>query len=189
MMRTRKIIGTVGIVTTAALTLVACGKSNKSTSNEGAKTASKFPIETPVKTAKKGGTIKVAEVTDTPFTGVFNEELQMDQPSADVASPGQESLFETDDNYKINDMHPATLKLDRKAKTATITVKKGVKWSDGKQVTAKDIEFAYEIIANKATKSQRYANQLNIINGLKEYHEGKAKTISGIEMPDIQMDE
>ena len=184
MMRTRKILGSVGVVTAAALTLVACGKSNKTASNEGAKTASKFPVETPVKTAKKGGTIKVAEITDTPFTGVFNEELQMDQPSADVASPGQESLFETDDEYKINDKGPATLKLDRKAKTATITVKKGVKWSDGKQVTAKDIEFAYEIIANKATKSQRYANQLNIINGLKEYHEGKVKTISGIEMPD-----
>ena len=81
MMRTRKILGSVGVVTAAALTLVACGKSNKTASNEGAKTASEFPVETPVKTAKKGGTIKVAEVTDTPFTGVFNEELQMDQPN------------------------------------------------------------------------------------------------------------
>ena len=59
MMRTRKILGSVGLITAAALTLVACGKSNKSASNEGAKTASKFPIETPVKTAKKGGTIKL----------------------------------------------------------------------------------------------------------------------------------
>ena len=182
-MRTRKIWASVGIVSTAALALAACGKNN-TTSNEGAKTDSKFPVQTPVKTAKKGGTIKVAEVTNTPFTGVFNEELQMDQPSADVSSPGQESLFDTDNHYKINDKGPATLKLDRKANTATITVKKGVKWSDGKQVTAKDVEFAYEIIANKATNSQRYASQFNIINGMKEYHEGKAKTISGIEMPD-----
>ena len=182
-MKKGKLIGSVGVLTAATLTLVACGKSNTK-SNEGAKTASKFPIQTPVKTAKQGGTLKVAEVTNTPFTGVFNEELQMDQPSADVTSPGQESLFDTDDHYKINDKGPATLKLDRKAKTATITIKKGVKWSDGKQVTAKDIEFAYEIIANKATKSQRYATQFNIINGMSDYHEGKSKTISGIEMPD-----
>ena len=182
-MKKGKLIGSVGVLTAATLTLVACGKSNTK-SNEGAKTASKFPIQTPVKTAKQGGTLKVAEVTNTPFTGVFNEELQMDQPSADVTSPGQESLFDTDDHYKINDKGPATLKLDRKAKTATITVKKGVKWSDGKQVTAKDVEFAYEIIANKATKSQRYATQFNIINGMADYHEGKSKTISGIEMPD-----
>ena len=182
-MKKGKLLGSVGVLTAATLTLVACGKSNTK-SNEGAKTASKFPIQTPVKTAKQGGTLKVAEVTNTPFTGVFNEELQMDTPSGDVASPGQESLFDTDDHYKINDKGPATLKLDRKAKTATITVKKGVKWSDGKQVTAKDVEFAYEIIANKATKSQRYASQFNIINGMADYHEGKAKTISGIEMPD-----
>lgn len=182
-MKKGKLIGSVGVLTAATLTLVACGKSNTK-SNEGAKTASKFPIQTPVKTAKQGGTLKVAEVTNTPFTGVFNEELQMDQPSADVTSPGQESLFDTDDHYKINDKGPATLKLDRKAKTATITIKKGVKWSDGKQVTAKDVEFAYEIIANKATKSQRYATQFNIINGMADYHEGKSKTISGIEMPD-----
>ena len=182
-MKKGKILGSVGVLTAATLTLVACGKSNTK-SNEGAKTASKFPIQTPVKTAKQGGTLKVAEVTNTPFTGVFNEELQMDQPSADVTSPGQESLFDTDDHYKINDKGPATLKLDRKAKTATITIKKGVKWSDGKQVTAKDVEFAYEIIANKATKSQRYATQFNIINGMADYHEGKSKTISGIEMPD-----
>ncbi|KJY57949.1 Oligopeptide ABC transporter substrate binding protein [Lactobacillus kimbladii] len=182
-MKKGKLLGSVGVLTAATLTLVACGKSNTK-SNEGAKTASKFPIQTPVKTAKQGGTLKVAEVTNTPFTGVFNEELQMDQPSADVTSPGQESLFDTDDHYKINDKGPATLKLDRKAKTATITIKKGVKWSDGKQVTAKDVEFAYEIIANKATKSQRYATQFNIINGMSDYHEGKSKTISGIEMPD-----
>ena len=182
-MKKGKLIGSVGVLTAATLTLVACGKSNTK-SNEGAKTASKFPIQTPVKTAKQGGTLKVAEVTNTPFTGVFNEELQMDQPSADVTSPGQESLFDTDDHYKINDKGPATLKLDRKAKTATITIKKGVKWSDGKQVTAKDVEFAYEIIANKATKSQRYATQFNIINGMADYHEGKSKSISGIEMPD-----
>ena len=182
-MKKSKFLSSLGVVTAAALTLVACGKS-ESSSNESAKTASKFPVETKSTAAKKGGTIKVAVETDTPFTGIFNEELQMGQQDADVASPGQESLFDTDDHYKINDKGPATLKLDRKAKTATIIIKKGVKWSDGKQVTAKDVEYAYEIIANKATKSQRYASQFNIINGMEEYHEGKAKTISGIEMPD-----
>lgn len=44
--------------------------------------------------------------------------------------------------------------------------------------------FAYEILANKATKSQRYTSQLNFIKEMKEYHEGKAKTISGLTMSD-----
>lgn len=88
------------------------------------------------------------------------------------------------DQYKINNKGAATFKLDRKAKTVTIEVKKGVKWSDGKQVNAKDVEYAYEIIANKDSKSQRYTDSLADIVGLAEYHEGKSKKISGIEMPD-----
>lgn len=99
-------------------------------------------------------------------------------------APANEALFDTNDTYQINDKGPATLKLDNKNKTVTITVKKGVKWSDGKQVTAKDIEYSYEIIANKATKSSRYTESLQNIVGLSEYHDGKSNTISGIEMPD-----
>lgn len=48
------------------------------------------------------------------------------------------------------------MKIDKKAKTVTITVKKGVKWSDGQQVNAKDLEYPYEILANKKTAAQRY---------------------------------
>ena len=155
--------------------LLACGKSGN-TSNEGAKTARKFPVETANKTVKQGGTLKVAEETNTQFSGVFNEELQMGVPDTEVSSLGRESLFDTDDHYKINDKGAATLRLDRKeTKTVTITIKKGVKWSDDKQVTAKNVEFAYEIIANKAIKSQRYASQFNIINDIEQYHEGMAK--------------
>ncbi len=112
------------------------------------------------------------------------DELSVTSIDVQVASPNKESLFDVDDDYKINDKGPATLKINRKNNTVTITLKKGVKWSDGKQVTAKDMEFSYEILANKATKSQRYTASLQNIKGLKEYHEGKAKTISGIELPD-----
>lgn len=108
----------------------------------------------------------------------------MSQIDSDVSVFGSESLFGTTDSYKINDSGPATLRLNVKQKTATIEVKQGVKWSDGKQVVAKDLEFPYEIIANKATASERYTNSLADIVGLSEYHSGKAKTISGIEMPD-----
>lgn len=74
------------------------------------------------------------------------------------------------------------LKNDTKNKTVTITIKKEVKWSDGKQVTAKDMEYSYEIMANKDTKSERYTSQFDYIKGMSEFHEGKAKTISGIEL-------
>ncbi|AWN33614.1 MULTISPECIES: oligopeptide ABC transporter substrate-binding protein [Lactobacillus] len=184
-MKKGKFLGSIGLLSAAALTLVACGKSNNNNnSNEGAKTASKFPEEVPKKEAKQGGTVKIALLSNSPFTGIFSNELYTVSTDYEVSGPGNESLFDTDDQFRFNDKGPATIKLDRKNKTVTIVVKKGVKWSDGKQVTAKDVEYPYEILANKGTKSQRYSSQLENIKGMKDYHEGKAKTISGIEMPD-----
>ena len=184
-MKKGKFLGSIGLLSAAALTLVACGKSNNNNnSNEGAKTASKFPEAVPTKEAKQGGTVKIALISNSPFTGIFSNELYTISTDSEVAGPGNESLFDTDDQFRFNNKGPATIKLDRSNKTVTIVVKKGVKWSDGKQVTAKDVEYPYEILANKGTKSQRYSSQLENIKGMKDYHEGKAKTISGIEMPD-----
>lgn len=182
-MKTSKILGSIGVVTAAALALVACGNNQNTNSNQNASQAKKFKEATPSKTAKKGGTISVAIETDTPFTGIFNNELSTSQIDSDVMQFGNEPLFATDDNYKITNKGAATFKLDRKAKTVTIQVKKGVKWSDGKQVNAKDLEFEYEIAANKGTNSQRYTGSLQNIVGMQAYHNGKSKTISGIKMP------
>src|SRR5699024_12239685 len=67
---------------------------------------------------------------------------------------------------------------------STLFLHDAIPISDGKQVNAKDVELAYEIIANKDSKSQRYTESLADIVGLAEYHEGKSKKISGIEKPD-----
>ncbi|MCT3613703.1 ABC transporter substrate-binding protein, partial [Lactobacillus acidophilus] len=182
-MKKAQLFGSIGLLSGAVLTLAACGQSGQN-NNSGAKDAQKFPASTPKKATKQGGTVSIALETDTPFTGIFSDELSTSAIDSSVASPGEESLFDTDDHYRINDKGAATMKLDRKAKTVTITVKKGVKWSDGQQVNAKDLEYPYEILANKKTQAQRYDSTLEEIEGMKEYHEGKAKAISGIEMPD-----
>ncbi len=182
-MKKAKVFAGITLLSGVALTLAACGNSNRSNVNE-AKNAAKFSSTVPAKPAKKGGTVKVAVITDTPFTGIFNDELATTSTDTEVAQYGAESLFATDDHYKFTNKGAATIKIDQKAKTATINIKKGVRWSDGKQVTAKDYEYAYEIIANKATNSQRYTSSLADLIGLQAYHDGKSKTISGLDMPD-----
>lgn len=180
----RRMLGTFGVLLAGAALLAGCGKSSSSSSNSEAKDAKKFPEATATATAKKGGSITIAEESDTPVKGVFLNELSDGRYDSDFMQFGNEALFATDDQYKINNKGAATFKMDRKAKTVTIEVKKGVKWSDGKQVTAKDVEYSYEIIANKASQSSRYTSSLADIVGLAEYHDGKSKKISGIEMPD-----
>jgi len=140
-MKRSKLAGSAGMLSLAALTLVACGKNNNADNTDNAKTASRFPSAMPKKEAKQGGSVRVALETNTPFTGIFLDELSVTSFDAQIASPGEESLFATDDYYKITDDGPATMKLDKDKKTITITIKKGVKWSDGKQVTAKDMNI------------------------------------------------
>lgn len=181
-MKKAKIFAGITLLSGVALTLAACGNS-ESNSNESS-TAAKFSSAVPKKATKNGGTVKVAIETDTPFTGIFNNELSTSETDSEVMQYGAETLFSTDDHYVFTNKGAATIKIDQKAKTATINIKKGVKWSDGKPVTAKDYEYSYEILANKATKSQNYTSSLADLVGLEEYHEGKSNTISGIEMPD-----
>ena len=179
-MKKAKLFGSLTLLTGVALTMAACGNS----SSNDASSIKKMKAAVPTKAAKKGGTVSQAIETDTPFTGIFSNELSTTQTDSDVAAPANESLFDNDNTYKYTNKGPATIDINKDAKTVTINIKKGVKWSDGKQVTAKDYEYAYEIIANPETASQRYTDSLADLEGLQEYHEGKAKTISGIEMPD-----
>lgn len=69
------------------------------------------------------------------------------------------------------------------AKVYTFTLKKGLKFSDGKPLTAKDVVFTYERAVDKRTGSYWRARLL-AIEGAAEYGDQKADTIKGLETPD-----
>lgn len=125
-MKKAKLFGSLTLLSGVALTLAACGNNSNSKVDNPTKN---FKESTPKKAVKKGGTVSVALETDTPITGIFLNELSDNKNDTDAMAPGNEALFDTDDTYQINGKGPATLKLDNDNKTATITVKKGVKWS------------------------------------------------------------
>src|SRR5699024_527350 len=83
-------------------------------------------------------------------------------------------------NFQIDDSGAATMELDEDAHTATITLKKDVKWSDGEPVTLDDIVYSYEVIGHKDYTGVRYNDTFTNIVGMEEYHNGEADTISGI---------
>lgn len=168
------------LVGVSSLSLTACG--NKSADLK--KADYNFSTATPKKPIKKGGTLTYALENDAPFTGIFLAELADKENDIEAAAPGQEGLFASDDHFKITDKGAATLKLNRHDNTALITLKKNVRWSDGKPVTAKDLEFAYEILANPKVQTTQYTSSLENIIGMADYHEGKAKKITGLDMPD-----
>lgn len=171
---------TMLMVAGSIISLTACGKKNQKPSE----TTGMFKQATPKKQLKMGGTVTYALENDSPFTGIFLSELADTSPDSEAASPGDEPLFGVSDNFKLNNKGAASLKFNQKHNTIEIRLRKKVRWSDGAYVTAKDMEYAYEILANPKVKTTQYTSSLENIKGMAAYHQGKAKTISGIEMPD-----
>lgn len=180
-MKKRSILTGIATVLMAGGLLAGCGNQKQSSSSSNKVS---FPTSYSSKgELKKGGTLKVGLVDDSPFKGIFVSELSSDQPTADAAQFGEQNLFKTNDDNQFINGGAANIKFDNKAKTATITINTKVKWSDGQPVTSRDVQFSYEIIANKDSNSTYYTDDMNDIIGMKEYHEGKASSISGLETP------
>lgn len=182
-MKKKHLLGTLLTLSTVTLTLAAC-ENNKKDDSTKTSSSSMFKSAVPAKSIKQGGSVNVAIQSDTPITGIFLDELAVNTTDFQADQFGDEPLFKFDNNYKYIKGGPADISFNRKNKTATITINSKLKWSDGKPVVARDYQYSYEIIANKASKSVRYDAKLANLKGLAEYHDGKSKTISGIELPD-----
>lgn len=69
-------------------------------------------------------------------------------------------------------------------KTYTFYLRKGVKFHNGKQVTAQDFKYSWERACNPATRSKTAATYLGDIVGAKDVIAGRATKISGVEVID-----
>ena len=136
------------------------------------------------KKALKNATLRVGYASDEPFKGIFIDELDSDGKTSVMAAPGSASLFCYDNDGKYVAGGFGNVKFDRKNNTALISITKKARWSDGEPVTSRDAAYAYEIQANKDSNSPYYNEMLENIEGVKEYHEGKADKITGLEEKD-----
>lgn len=180
---TSKLIKTAVGAGLLALLLGACAPKKQHVKQQSVKPVHFAQTTSNQKRALPGGTLRVAVVDDSPIAGVFSEELTDDQYDTDFMSPAAEPLFGKTTDYHFSDSGAATIRFNNAEKTATITIKPHVRWSDGQPVVAKDVEYAYELVANKATQSPQYSAALENILGLKAYRDGQSKSISGISMP------
>jgi oligopeptide transport system substrate-binding protein len=69
-------------------------------------------------------------------------------------------------------------------KTYTFYLRKGVKFQDGKEVTAQDFKYSWERACHPETGSQTAATYLSDIVGVQDVLEGKAAEISGVRVID-----
>ena len=171
---------------TAALTLAACGSKEQSSSTSSNAGKTKYASEvTHDGTPIKGGTLKYAIVSSSPFSGIFADELSADTNDSSIGGLIDESMFEYDENRKLTNTGLASIEFDVENKTATVTLNsKDYKWSDGQPVTIDDYIFAYQAIGNKDYTGARYDDDYKNVVGMEEYHDGKADSVSGLEKVD-----
>ncbi|MCM3004712.1 oligopeptide ABC transporter substrate-binding protein [Priestia koreensis] len=188
----RKVLSTLAV---SSLLLAACG-GNEEGSGKNAGTTPKGPAPKQVETSKfstsltndkkavDGGTFTYGLVSDTPFEGVLNRLFYEGAPDYEVIQFFDESLLDADENYIYNQDGAATYKLSEDNKTITLKIRDNVNWHNGDPVTAEDLEYAYEVVGSKKYAGPRYDAQTQGIEGMTEYHDGKAKKISGIKVID-----
>lgn len=134
-----------------------------------------------------GGVLKVALTSESPFAGCMNICFYSDNYDAQILGWFYEGLLTADENFVYDNEGAATYTYDIEAKTMTLTMKPGVKWHDGEQVTLDDLVFAHEVIAHPDYVGMRYDESIYNIVGVEAYHNGEADTISGLELSEDEM--
>ncbi|OPG97554.1 oligopeptide ABC transporter substrate-binding protein [Chryseobacterium mucoviscidosis] len=155
----------------------------KPTKEEGVYSIEDFSnVKTNEGAAIEGGSITYGLVSDTAFEGTLNFNFYSGNPDANVLQWFDEGLLTWDKDYVYTNDGAATYETSEDGKTFTLTIRDNVNWHDGKPVTAEDLQFAYEVIGNKAYDGPRYDSNFTSVVGMDDYHAGKAKTISGIKV-------
>lgn len=167
----------VSVMLIMSLFLAACSKESG--------TEEKKPEEKPADPAPATEVVEGGSVTfgySQPFKGVLSYAYYEGQDDSNALQFMHEGLLGTSDeltpepnlaDYEISDDHM----------TLTFKLKQGVKWHDGHELTAEDMEYAWYLIADPTYEGARFAN-VAMIKGAQEYKEGKADTIEGIKVLD-----
>ena len=168
-----------------ALTMLLAGCSSASNSSKGSKAAVEF--KTAVDNggnALSGQQLKIGIPSADPLTGMFNPVFFLQTTDNDVMKYTMTGAFPTDDANRLKQDDkdaPVMFHVDREKKEVTLTIHKDLKWSNGEDVKADDIVATYELMGNpKYTENVRYSDEYEVIEGMKDYHDGKAKNISGV---------
>lgn len=187
-MKKSKLLRFSALALAGVMTFAGCG--GASTSKDVKVDESKFKTTvknegTPVKNANP---ITIGIMHPEPVKGQLNPIFYLDAVDWDVmkftmcgAMPSDEFLaLKQDDDSALVKFH-----VDKEQNKLIFTIHKDAKWSNGEDFVADDIIATYHLMGNpKFEDNIRYDETFEAILGMKDYHEGKADTISGIKKVD-----
>jgi peptide/nickel transport system substrate-binding protein/oligopeptide transport system substrate-binding protein len=134
----------------------------------------------PTTSPKYGGTYR-RPLGNNPST--LDPALLADTYSTAVAQQIFDGLVQYDGTLTIVPAIAQTWKATRDGLKWTFSLRKGVKFHNGREVVADDVVYSFTRILDPKTNS-RAAERFLKIKGAKEFVEGRAKTVQGLRAPD-----
>ncbi|MGE5654812.1 MAG: ABC transporter substrate-binding protein [Bacillota bacterium] len=118
-----------------------------------------------------------------PPTGLFHPDILTSSYDSAVTSLIFEPLIQLNPKLEYEGALAEKWEISPDNLSVTFHLRKNAKWHDGKPFIADDVKFSLEFVGHKDYKGPRYSN-VEKIKGMKEFHEGKATSVSGIEIID-----
>ncbi len=130
--------------------------------------------------AEEGTSAKTSVVYGTPTApaGTFNPVLAYMGSDNLIDQLVYASLLQVAPDGSLESYLAEEYKVYDDQKTIEFTVKEGVKWHDGEELTMEDIVFTLESVA----KTEDDFSKVSQIVGAQEFRDGKADTIEGLEV-------
>ncbi|MBL8060796.1 MAG: ABC transporter substrate-binding protein [Chthonomonas sp.] len=107
-----------------------------------------------------------------------------DGDTIDVLQQVFEGLVAWDENNNVIPMLAEKWEISPDGTNYTFTLRKGVKFHNGKELTSEDVKWSIERAANPTIKSAVAGGYMGDIVGVKEVVDGKATEVTGITTPD-----
>ena len=175
----KKLSKIVALCLATTFLLSACGgKTGNKDKTKDVGVQDKLVIEnegTPVENA----TLKIAYVSDSPFTGIFHQAFASGNPDQEIMAYSTNGTFKSDENYRSVNGGGADIEFKPEEKKAIITINEKYTWNDGTPVTSADFLEYYKIIAHKDYTGVRFDDDMRNVVGIEEYNKGESKEISG----------
>jgi ABC-type transport system substrate-binding protein len=129
---------------------------------------------------RSGGTLRI-KAYQAPFNPVFDPALPSHYFIVEQLYDG---LVKFDNNFGIIPGLAEYWTISDDGKTITFYLRKGVKFHNGREVTAEDVKFSLERLVQKRSGSTCYQYFISRVVGADEFWEGTAKDVEGFRVVD-----
>ncbi|MBZ9688665.1 ABC transporter substrate-binding protein [Clostridium estertheticum] len=180
----KKVVGFLCLAMSMTLLFSGCGKGASGGAGKDLKASEVLAAANPEKLPQTAGNRKDTLIIGfTAPEGKFNPIYTSSVDDSYVTSLVFEGLMSNDVQGNPIGKVAKKWKISEDNKTYTFTLNKGIKFSNGEELTARDVEFTFTSICDPKYDGPR-SDAVDKLVGYKEYNKGDAKTVQGIKVID-----